>query len=320
MFNVPRLGAVLVGAGLGILGYRLVPSLEWLWPVGFIVAGAIVWRRPGTIQLALGVLAASTTIGLMAAGPMLPRPAADLATPIATFEQTSQQQPSWQQIEHLNVKNGVGNIVIEGGHDAVEVSVEYRRHRAGGSIPEGLKAEYSELLNELTVVGIDPARTQAEQTGIAASVTVRVPRVSVTATGKVGDVSVANVTGAEILNDVGDIKLREVAGTVTAATDVGNIQVDNVSGPVTVSARVGELRLAFDRPVEAPVNAKADVGDISLVLPSASNVSVRAASHVRSLTGDLEPVTASEGRLRLGPGEHAVELVTRVGEVSVQLR
>jgi hypothetical protein len=83
---------------------------------------------------------------------------------------------------------------------------------------------------------------------------------------------------------------------------------------------VGEIRLFFDRPVTAPIQAKSDVGNVSILLPSGSNATVRAVSQIRNLSGELEPVTASEGRLRLGAGETEVALETRVGEVSVRTR
>jgi hypothetical protein len=320
MRNLERLGAILVGAGLGILFYQLFPALSWLWPLGLVAAGVLIWQRLGSAAVRTALVSLSVLLGLLSVnlGGLSPFAASERS--VAYYQATPNQTQSWREVERVVVRNSVGSIRATSSDGEVVASVRYFRRQPGGRVPNELQARYDEATRELTLIGLDPDDA-SRQRGLRAEIALELPRhVSLKVVNGVGDVSVHNLHRSEIQLEVGRIKVRELSGELIARNDVGNIEVENAVGSVSVQTRVGEIRLFFDRPVAAPVQAKSDVGNVSILLPSGSNATVRAVSQVRNLSGELEPVTASEGRLRLGAGETDITLETRVGEVSVRTR
>jgi hypothetical protein len=311
---------MLVGAGLGILLYQLFPALSWLWPLGLVAAGVLIWQRLGTPAVRTGLVSLSVLLGLLSVnlGGLSPWLASERS--VAHYQANPNQAQSWREVERVVVRNSVGSIRAKSSDGEVVASVSYVRRQPGGRVPHELQARFDEATRELTLIGLDPDDA-SRQRGLRAEIALELPRhVTLVVVNGVGDVNVQNLHGAEIRLEVGRIKVRELSGELMAHNDVGNIEVENVAGAVTAQTRVGEIRLLFDRPIAAPIQARSDVGNVSILLPTSSNATVRAVSQVRNLSGELEPVTASEGRLRLGAGETEVTLETRVGEVSVRTR
>lgn len=316
-----RLGALLLGIGIGILIFRLFPWLAWLWPLGLLIGGIMIWRRLSVPVIRVVILMLSLTIGLLATPALIYFPVGVPGRVVATYQQSITQQRDWQELERVVIINSVGSVTVEGGSHDTEVAVEYRRNQRSGRIPSELQVAYDERRRTLTVTGIDPDLSQSAQRGLSANIEVRLPEwVTVHITNEVGDVSVSGLDQVEIHADVGRIRAYEIEYLLNIQSDVGSIDIENAAAQIVAATRVGELRLTFDRPVSSPIRARTEVGDIQLVLPSGSNTMIRATSQVRNLAGDLEQITASEGRLRLGAGEHDVELHTRVGEVRVKQR
>lgn len=319
--NSQRLGALLLGIGLGILIFRLFPILTWLWPFGLVMGGIMIWRKIGVpiVQVVLVVL--SLTIALLATPAFLYFPLGQPGRVVATYQQSVMQQRAWQELKRVVIINSVGDITVEGGSLETEVAVEYRRSQRSGRIPGELQVAYDERRQTLTVTGTDPDLSQSAQRGLSANITLRVPEwVRVHVTNELGNVNVSRLQHVDIHADVGRIRVYEVDGSLNAQSDVGSIDIENTAAEIIAATRVGELKLTFDQPLNHPLRARTEVGDIQLILPSTSNTTVRAISQIRNLSGDLEQITASEGRLRLGTGEHEAELFTRVGEVRVKQR
>lgn len=318
MRNPQRLGVVFLSIGLGILIVQLFPYLTWLWPLGLMVGGLMLWRRPKSSLLALAVVLVSLTVGI------LPQAAVSIfwggGSVIASYESSAAQEESWQDVQRVVVTNTVGDVSISGNAEAVGIEVVYRRTRSGADAPGELQVHYDEASQTLLVTGIDPAWPPGRRRGLAAELELELPSVAVEVSGQVGDLKAADVRSAELRTHTGSITVQRVANEVVAVTDVGDINIEDVLGALEVRSRVGDINLTFEQPLMSPVDAKTDVGDVELLLPSGSDVTVRAYSQLRDLEGELEQVTASEGRLRLGTGTHEVELSTRVGEVQVMQR
>jgi hypothetical protein len=185
--------------------------------------------------------------------------------------------------------------------------------------PETLQASYNEGTQTLRIIGVDPKLPDNERRGLSADITLSLPKeVMVQVVNDVGDVRVEDMDSLSVETKVGDIEASYLTGKVDLRSDVGDISLDNSPQDTQVRTRVGDISIKLDEALNAPLVAENDVGDIQLSLPDDSNVTITATSSSRSLEGDLERITANEGRLRLGSGDYAVTLSTNVGEVQVE--
>jgi hypothetical protein len=327
MNRTERIGAILLAIGLGLLIARALPGVAAWWPLGLVAAGFLLWREAASQLATTTLIALSLTLAV--AGPGLNwldrlegwTTALGDGQVVATHQSSPNLAREWAEVELLRVVNAVGNIQIVGEATEPSVTITYRRQGAGGRVPGELQVSYDVTTRTLTVLGLDPAVPEGDRRGLTADITVAVPsRVAVRVENHEGKVTIARVAAAEVSNHTGEVQVRRIVGAVTATNDRGAIRIEDAYGPVSASTRLGDVRLSFDQPVNHPIAARTDVGSVTLLIPTASNVEIRATSRTRNLSGDLQTVIATEGRLRLGVGENIVELAANEGGIEVRKR
>jgi hypothetical protein len=226
-------------------------------------------------------------------------PAATPAPPVPEEEQVHIEPVSVKLVRggKVSISSRSGQIVVSGWDRDV---VEARATGDNGPVPI-----------ETQTTG-DPARPRllltisARRYGRDARLDVKVPRYADVETldGYRGDIEVADVDGATLINagngDVkimrvgslkvsrrsGDVTVREVKGDVTARSFNGDVVVDNVGGLVDVAATNGDLRVH---------NAGGDV-------------------RTNSATGDVE-VRCAKGRAEVGSASGSITLIGVGGDV-----
>jgi len=249
--------------------------------------------------------------------PKTPRPdKAPVATPAPHVAEEEQVQ-----IEPISVKlarggkvaisSRSGQIIVSGWDRDV---VEARATGDSGPVPI-----------ETQTTG-DPARPRllltvsARRYGRDARLDVKVPRYAEVETleGYRGDIEVADVDGATLINagngDVkimrvgslkvsrrsGDVIVREVKGDLTARSYNGDVVVENVSGLVDVAAASGDLTV---HNAGGDVRANSATGDVE-VRCAKGRAEVSSASGSITLTGvggDVDASTASGDVIFRGP-------------------
>jgi hypothetical protein len=226
-------------------------------------------------------------------------PAATPAQPVPEEEQVHIEPVSVKLVRggKVSISSRSGQIVVSGWDRDV---VEARATGDNGPVPI-----------ETQTTG-DPARPRllltisARRYGRDAKLDVKVPRYADVETldGYRGDIEVADVDGATMINagngDVkivrvgslkvsrrsGDVTVREVKGDVTARSFTGDVVVDNVGGLVDVAATNGDLRVH---------NAGGDV-------------------RTNSATGDVE-VRCAKGRAEVASASGSITLIGVGGDV-----
>ena len=155
---------------------------------------------------------------------------------------------------------------------------------------------------------------------LAAAVRAAVPRrVTVSVYGRSGDVTVEDVAAARVETNLGDVTVNRVAGGAVALTDVGNVFMSGVGGGLEASTQVGDIWLE-PAPGAAPVLARADVGDIALVLPRNADARIVATSVSRGLPRGFRRESPTRGELVLGDGRQLIVLETRIGRIQLVRR
>jgi Putative adhesin len=315
------LGAILIGVGLGLLINVWFPWLKWAWPLGLIAGGVLLWREIAPMAARVALIVASLTVGLFGAnwgwGFNL-----DFGEgrEIALLESNDELENSWQGLERVEILNTVGDIAVE-SNDTVQLDVTYRSNRPRTKAPEALQIAFNEGTHTLRIIGVDPKLSENERRGMSADIKLSLPEhVVVQVVNDVGDIRVEDMNSVSLETKKGDIKASRIAGKAYVRNDMGDISLEDIEREIEAQTRLGDINIKLDQPLNARLSAKDDVGDIKLSLPDDSNVTVTATSSTRGLGGDLERVTANEGRLRLGSGEFSVELSTNVGDISVEQR
>jgi Putative adhesin len=313
------LGAVLIGVGAGLLINNWFPGLRFLWPLGLIAGGVLLWREVGPYSARVALIAAALTIPLF--GGFGWSWSMDLGggRELARLESNDEDESSWEGLERLLIVNTAGDISVE-ADDNINVEVVYRGNRRA-EVPKALQADYDTAKRTLRIIGVDPKLSERERRNLGADIAISVPEnVQVEVVNNTGDVTVSEVAGATLETNTGDIHASDISGTTSARSDTGDVRLENILGEIEATTNVGDISINLAEPLGASLTAKSDVGDINLELPSDSNVSITATSDSRDLSGDLDQLTSNEGRLRLGSGEYPVELSTNVGGVSVKER
>lgn len=94
----------------------------------------------------------------------------------------------------------------------------------------------------------------------------------------------ANITAGDITTTEtpGQQDLRVNTGQVGGTMGAGSVQVvqgrvhlTGLSEALDVSVRVGQIQLTYDTPPTAPLTARADMGNVTVILPAGSAVSPR---------------------------------------------
>ncbi len=261
-------------------------------------------------------------------------PAATPAPPVPEEEQVHIEPVSVKLVRggKVSISSRSGQIVVSGWDRDV---VEAKATGDNGPVPI-----------ETQMTG-DPARPRllltisARRYGRDAKLDVKVPRYADVETldGYRGDIEVADVDGATLINagngDVkitrvgslkvsrrsGDVTVREVKGDVTARSFNGDVVVDNVGGLVDVAATNGDLRV---HNAGGDVRTNSATGDVE-VRCAKGRADVASASGSITLIGvggDVEASTASgdvifRGPIRVG-GNYRLKSIS--GSVSMTIQ
>ncbi len=315
------LGAALIGLGIGLLVNVWFPWLRWAWPLGLIAGGVLLWREIAPMAARVALIVASLTVAIFGSSWGW---GFDLNTgpgrEIAHLESSGDQESLWAGLERVEILNTVGDISIK-DDEAIELDLTYHSNRSKAKAPETLQATFNEENQTLRIIGVDPKLPESERRGISADITLSLPEgVLIQVVNDIGDIQVEDMGSVSLETRIGDIQASRISGKANIHSDVGDISLENTTQDIKISTRVGDINIKLDEALNAQLEAKSDVGDIRLSVPDDSNITISATSSSRSIEGDLERVTANEGRLRLGSGEFLVELSTHNGEVSVEQR
>lgn len=301
---------LLGGLGLGVLLAWRAPVV--LWPAALLLIGGWLgrWPRPGAGLLAL-------TVGVVLAAPLTGPLNREPGPILREVQSTAEQAESWGGARTLQVRNGEGEVTVTGA-DGWRFRTLYRAGPGARGVPQAL---LTELRGEtLHLTGLEPTWPQTPLRGATASVRAAVPRrARVSVYGRSGDVMVEDVAAARVETNLGDVTVNRVAGSVVALTDVGNVFVSGVGGGLEASTQVGDIWLE-PAPSTAPVLAKADVGDIALVLPPDADARIVATSVSRGLPPGFRRESPTQGELVLGSGGQLIVLETRIGRIQLVRR
>ena len=208
----------------------------------------------------------------------------------------------------LSVKNRVGAITVRPGSDGyVRVTATMEARARGMSAARNL---------------LDGVRLTTSSTGDRATVEVTLARFSGPESLKVDlDIYVPVRTNLQIHNDVGEVRVTGVEGTMLVSSSVGRVDLRDVllTGDSQLEAKVGEVRFRGDLPSRGQVVISTDVGDLEVSLPRGSQFLLDASTKVGKIECDFSLEDREEGR-DLGP---AGELRGRVGvdpQVTLRLR
>ena len=301
---------LLGGLGLGVLLAWLAPVV--LWPAALVLMGVWLgrWPRPSVRLLAL-------TVGVILAAPLIepfnrePRPI------LREVQNTVEQAEAWAGVRALQVRNGEGPVTVSGA-DGWRFRTLYQAGPGARGVPRTLLSELRGGTLHLT--GLEPTWPQTPLRGATAAVRAAVPRrVTVSVYGRSGDVTVEDVAAARVETNLGDVTVNRVAGGAVALTDVGNVFMSGVGGGLEASTQVGDIWLE-PAPGAAPVLARADVGDIALVLPRNADARIVATSVSRGLPRGFRRESPTRGELVLGDGRQLIVLETRIGRIQLVRR
>jgi DUF4097 and DUF4098 domain-containing protein YvlB len=309
------IGAAILGIGSGLLLDKLFP-VGWFWPFGLILAGLLFWRQTASWSLRTALLTASLVLALQGLEALVFSGQNAL---LARFESTAEQEQTWQAVEHVEVLNSTGDIVLQGGN-SLHLKVSYHGSKRGAKPPAALQVDYDSSSRTLTIKGVNPTWPLQQRRELSAELELFLPEgVSLKVHNKLGDIQASSFAEAILSTDIGQISTKDIAGKLVIKSDVGSIEVA-ASGAAELQTRVGSIALSCEEPVAQPLSLKTDLGNISIALPAESNVMIQAHSKLRQFKGDLERLTATEAQLRLGAGEYPVRLEANVGEVLVRQR
>jgi hypothetical protein len=312
------LGALLIGVGAGLLVNDWFPGLRFLWPLGLIAGGVLLWREVAPYAVRVALIAASLTVPLFGGLGWSWNVNVGDGRELARLESSDEDEETWQGLERLLIVNTTGDINVE-GDDELDVEVIYRGNRRA-AVPETLQADYDPASKTLRVIGVDPKLSERDQRNLGADIAVSVPEyIRVEVVNNIGDISVTEVAEVTLETGTGDVQASDIAGNASLRSDTGDVRLENILGGIEAATATGDITLDLPDPLETPLTATTNAGDISLELDSDSNVTITATSGSRDLSG-LDKLTGDEGRLRLGAGEYAVTLSTNVGGITVKER
>lgn len=311
-----RLAFALLALGSGLLLGRMLPPLIWSL-AALALGGYLLWQRRHARHVGLAWL-----LLLYLLGALLVTPGRYLgSTPlrgdrVTTYVSTPEQATYWAGLETLVLRNASGDIHVSGG-EAVRLEASYRYAR-NAAIPPALLTSFA--AGSLSFTGVEPSLPLSARRGLRARLEASVPRgVVLELSGRMGDVSAERLEAVRLDTNIGDIRVREVAGPVVVATDVGDVAVSQAEGGIEVHTQVGDVWLEPNSD-QAPVLAQTDIGDITLIVPPNSNARIIASSQSRGLPEDVTRRTPTEGELIFGQGTQPIVLKTRIGTIQVLRR
>lgn len=299
--------------GAGLLLGRFAPLLLWPAALALLAVWLGRWPKPG-----VWLLAATFSVILVGsfAKTLEPKPSGSQLREVSS---TSTDAQTWGGVRNLSIRNSDGNISVTGGSSwrlraRYRWGAEARARRIPGELVTAQRGR------TLDFTGLEPSWSQGLLRGAEAQLRARVPRATtLSVEARSSDVKAQNLASAHIEINLGDVTLSNVAGAAVAVTDVGNVFMTDVGGGIEAKTLMGDVWLE-PRPSPAPILARADVGDIALVLPFGTDARIVATSTSRGLPENFKRVSPTQGELVLGNGSRMVVLTTRVGKISLVQR
>jgi len=217
----------------------------------------------------------------------------------------------------LVVTNEVGRVTVRTGDvGAVTVRAEYKARALNTSAATRL---------------LDSVNYGASSGSNRVEITVDLPSTMVNASLSVDlDITVPRDTSLEVRNNVGEIRVTGVTGTLQLRGDVGEVTARDVvlTGPSEVQTSVGDVDFAGALPAFGEVRITSQVGRVRVTLPAESQFRLDASTGVggidcefplqdREEDDDRGPANELRGRVGVDP---AVSLYLRAGTGEVSLR
>ncbi|WP_223066747.1 DUF4097 family beta strand repeat-containing protein [Paenibacillus caui] len=123
-----------------------------------------------------------------------------------------------------------------------------------------------------------------------------------------------SLTVYNLENNVGNIKLQELAGAFQIKTDVGNVEMDQTAftDDSVVTSNTGEIELDIASLADkASLKAKTDIGSLNAHLAKALKCTLDVSTDVGEITG------AAKGESKINGGGPELSLSTDVGAINV---
>jgi len=203
----------------------------------------------------------------------------------------------------LTVRNGSGDVVLEASARAdttVDVEPENPHRDIDVDFAERTKVDHTDgrVLVEVPKPGSD---------GSAGSVVVRVAlpegsdakvktaSADVQATGRLGDVDVATVSGEVSLEEVGALRVNTANGDVQCSVAGGDVKVDTASGDVSVLEIAGRAEVST---ASGAIEIRQVGGDLKLnsVSGDASIGTAHGSVSAKTASGDVAVKSIEQGR------------------------
>ncbi len=212
----------------------------------------------------------------------------------------------------LHVRNQVGRVVVRGEEGARTVTIRVRAEARGWPLAAARRV-------------LDAMRVHVRQEGSEVWVEAEMPRFPrISSRSLALEITVPRETSLDLRNDVGEIRVEGIRGTVDIEIDVGAARLEDVvlTGDSRVVTNVGEVHVRAALPSQGEVRFRTDVGAITATVQSP------AALHVVADTGVGQVVLITpEGRLEahnhlekdLGP-QPATRLVLETGTGAITVR
>lgn len=234
--------------------------------------------------------------------------------------------------QRLEVRNSVGDVTLIADPSATEIRAEVTLTGKGSS-----PARAADALDDIDV-SLQPGNAGAivaqathpdgghgREYEVAWKITAP-PSLIIIVSNDVGDIDVGGFTsGLSITNDVGDITLRDISGGAKVSTDVGDIGLTSTA-PVDARSDVGDVSVTVVPGFVGPISIGSGVGEISLTMPAIGWGEISASTGTGdtsvSLAGVVaEPIRTDDddfrARLNNGDGPKA-QATSGVGDVRVK--
>ena len=149
----------------------------------------------------------------------------------------------------------------------------------------------------------------ANQSHCQVALTVGVPpRLGVTVSGQLGNVTVAGIAGpVQVTDELGNVRLRQVSGPVRVDAELGDIEGTGLRADTTLTAQLGTIDVAF---AAAPglITATDDEGPVTVRVPAGLSYRVRAQAQL---------ARASVSVPRSAGSPHVIQASSQLGPVTV---
>jgi DUF4097 and DUF4098 domain-containing protein YvlB len=230
----------------------------------------------------------------------------------AKTERTDELNAPLADITTVEVETNVGGIRVEAGDVTqaaitAKIAVRARTDEEAGALLEGVKISAEPSGHTLAIKAVKPA--EFGKNSLIVNYTIVVPR----------------QLEARCVTKVGDIRIKGLAGDLTASTDVGKIECTDLhGGKANLTTNVGPITMNYaeDAPTALKIEAATNVGDINLRGPEHMSARFSASTNVGDISANRQmKAHGSVGKsleASLDSGEGRVALRTNVGAIHIR--